>query len=67
MQWENLTATEFATAVKETQTCIFPMGVIEKHSEHLPLGTDFLNIHKIACLAAEKAGTFCSVSPILSI
>jgi creatinine amidohydrolase len=30
------------------------MGVIEKHSEHLPLGTDFLNGHRIACLAAEK-------------
>jgi creatinine amidohydrolase len=30
------------------------MGVIERHGEHLPLGTDFLNAHRIACLAAEK-------------
>jgi creatinine amidohydrolase len=30
------------------------MGVIERHSDHLPLGTDFLNAHRIACLAAEK-------------
>jgi creatinine amidohydrolase len=30
------------------------MGVLEKHSEHLPLGTDFLNGHRIACLAAEQ-------------
>ena len=34
--------------------CIIALGVVEKHSEHLPLGTDFLNGHKIACLAAER-------------
>ena len=54
MQWENLTATAFAEAVRETGVCVIAMGVLEKHSEHLPLGTDFLNAHKIACLAAER-------------
>ena len=54
MQWDNLTATEFAQAAQETGVCLLAMGVIEKHSEHLPLGTDFLNGHRIACLAAEK-------------
>lgn len=54
MQWENLTATAFAEAVRATGVCVMAMGVLEKHSEHLPLGTDFLNAHKIACLAAEK-------------
>ena len=54
MQWENLTAPDFATAVKETGLCVIALGVLERHSEHLPLGTDFLNGHKIACLAAEK-------------
>ena len=34
--------------------CIIAFGVVEEHSEHLPLGTDFLNGHKIACLAAER-------------
>jgi creatinine amidohydrolase len=54
MQWEELTATDFAAAVRETGVCVIAMGVIEKHSEHLPLGTDFLAAHKTACLAAEK-------------
>ena len=54
MRWEHLTSPEFAEAVRETQTCILPMGVIEKHSEHLPLGTDYLVVHHIACLAAER-------------
>ena len=54
MQWEELTAPDFASAVRETGVCVIAMGVIERHGEHLPLGTDYLNGHKIACLAAEK-------------
>ncbi len=54
MQWENLTATDFAAAVKETGVCVLSLGVLEKHSEHLPLGTDALVGHRLACLAAEK-------------
>ena len=53
MQWEQLTATEFAAAVRETGVCVIAMGVVEKHSEHLPLGTDYLFGHAIACRAAE--------------
>jgi creatinine amidohydrolase len=54
MQWEELTATDFATAVRETGVCVIALGVIEKHSEHLPLGTDYLAGHRVASLAAEK-------------
>ncbi|HEY8444625.1 MAG TPA: creatininase family protein [Bacilli bacterium] len=53
MNWENLTSPEFAKAVKETGVCIIAFGVVEKHGEHLPLGTDFLNGHKLATKAAE--------------
>jgi creatinine amidohydrolase len=54
MQWEHLTSDEFALAVKATGVCLLAMGVVEKHSTHLPLGTDYLSGHAIACLAAEK-------------
>jgi creatinine amidohydrolase len=54
MQWEELTARDFANAVRETGVCVIAMGVVEKHSEHLPLGTDYLTAHAVACLAAEK-------------
>ena len=54
MQWENLTSNEFAAAVRETGVCIIALGVVEKHSDHLPLGTDFLAGHALACLAAER-------------
>ncbi|MBC7237219.1 MAG: creatininase family protein [Chloroflexi bacterium] len=54
MRWEELTAPEFAEAVRSTATCILAMGVLERHSDHLPLGTDVINAHTIACLAAER-------------
>lgn len=53
MQWEQLTAPELQKAVHEMGLCILPVGSLEKHFEHLPLGTDGLNAHKICCLAAE--------------
>ena len=54
MRWEHLTAPEFARAVRQTGVCVVSMGVLEKHSDHLPLGTDVLNGHRIVCLAAER-------------
>lgn len=54
MQWENLTAPNFAAAVRETGVCVIAFGVLERHGDHLPLGTDFLNGHRLACLAAEQ-------------
>ena len=53
MQWENLTSPDLAAAARRTGVCVLAMGVLERHSEHLPLGTDYLNAHKIASLAAE--------------
>ena len=55
MRWEELTAPDFEKAVKETGgVCVLAAGCLEKHFDHLPLGTDFLNAQKISCLAAEK-------------
>ncbi len=54
MKWEELTSAKFAEAVKATGVCLVAMGVVEKHSDHLPLGTDFLNGHALATLAAQR-------------
>jgi len=54
MQWEEVTAPRFSEALRETNVCVVAFGVIERHSEHLPLGTDYLIGHHIACLAAEQ-------------
>ena len=40
--------------MREAGVCILPTGVVEPHSDHLPLGTDCFHSHKIASLAAKK-------------
>jgi len=54
MQWEQLTAPDFAKAVKDTGLCVLPVGCLEQHFDHLPLGTDGLNAHRICVLAARR-------------
>ncbi len=55
MQWENLTSLDFEKAAQECQGVgIIPVGVIEAHSSHLPLGMDMFACHWAACRAAEK-------------
>ncbi len=55
MLWEELTADEFAKAVVDCgRTCVVPMGVLERHGPHLPLGTDMINANYVAARAAER-------------
>lgn len=53
MNWEKLTSPEFEKAVKETKVCVIAFGVLERHGNHLPLGTDYLNGHKLCTKASE--------------
>jgi len=54
MQWEHLTVPQFARAVEECgRVCVVPVGVIEPHATHLPLGQDMLASHWLTCRAAE--------------
>lgn len=55
MLWENLREEEFKDAIKESGgVCIVPVGCLEKHGQHLPVGTDVIHITEIAKLATEK-------------
>ena len=43
MLWEELSAKSFPKYVKDSNgVCILPIGVLEKHGNHLPLGTDMI-------------------------
>ncbi len=54
-RYEELTAPDFVKAVgKSAKTCIIPIGVMEKHGPHLPLGTDLYLSREYALQAAEK-------------
>lgn len=55
VHWEELTADDFRTAIQQSHgTCLLPIGILEKHGPHLPLGTDLLNVRYTALHAAEQ-------------
>ncbi|RLE92166.1 MAG: hypothetical protein DRN04_11050 [Thermoprotei archaeon] len=56
MKWEELTSKDIGAVDKETTVVIVPIGSIEVHGPHLPLGTDTMIIYYIALKAAEKEG-----------
>ncbi len=55
VKWEELTSPDFVRAVaKSGGTCVIPLGIIEKHGPHLPLGTDLLDAREVSVRAALK-------------
>lgn len=53
-RWLHVTSEEFETLRKEAkETCIIPMGCMEKHGLHLPLGTDILQASYITYMASQ--------------
>lgn len=55
VHWEELTGPEFVDAIKRAQgTCVLPVGILEKHGPHMPIGSDLLNARYVALHAAEQ-------------
>ena len=52
---EELTSPQFVKAVELSGgVCVIPLGIIEKHGPHLPLGTDLFESREAAAAAAKK-------------
>ncbi len=55
VHWEELTAADFRDAITRAQgTCLLPIGIMEKHGPHLPLGNDLFNVRYVALNAAQQ-------------
>ena len=55
VQWEELTGPDFIQAIARAGgTCMLPIGILEKHGPHLPIGTDLLNVRKAAIDASQQ-------------
>lgn len=52
---EEMSPDEITEALKETDTVVIPVGTLEQHGPHLPVGTDALISIRIAGLVAEKS------------
>ncbi|MFZ5449196.1 MAG: creatininase family protein [Thermodesulfobacteriota bacterium] len=51
--WEDLTMPGFEALRQQTQTVILPVGSLEEHGPHLPLGTDTFHAMEVARRVAE--------------
>jgi creatinine amidohydrolase len=55
MRWEELTAKNFQAFVEKCGgVCVLPLGVVEKHGNHLPLGTDMITGRAVCEAATER-------------
>jgi creatinine amidohydrolase len=55
VKWEELTAPDFVKAVSQSgKVCILPIGVVEKHGPHMPLGTDLIDIRATVLEAVKQ-------------
>lgn len=58
MRLDAITMAQFEEALGRTRTVIQPIGALEEHGPHLPLGTDTFQVSEVSRLAAERAGVF---------
>jgi creatinine amidohydrolase len=54
-RWDELTASDWAMAQeKAAYTCILPIGILEKHGPHVPLGSDLIQVREWSARAAKR-------------
>jgi creatinine amidohydrolase len=54
-RWDELTASEWPKALeKSSQTCILPIGILEKHGPHAPIGSDLIHVREWASRVTKK-------------
>jgi len=55
---EEMSMREFEQKIKKHKTVIIPVGSLEAHGPHLPLGTDTIEVYEIAKQVARSAAVF---------
>lgn len=54
-RWDELTASDWQkTLDSSNKTCILPIGILEKHGPHAPLGSDLIHVREWAARATKK-------------
>jgi creatinine amidohydrolase len=47
MRIEAMTMTEFQERLRTSRTVLIPVGSVEEHGQHLPLGTDTIHAFEV--------------------
>lgn len=54
-RWDELTASDWSKAVQQSDsTIILPVGILEKHGPHVPIGSDLIQVREWAVRATKK-------------
>src|SRR5262245_10488931 len=54
-RWDELTASAWPKAMERSaQTCILPIGILEKHGPHAPMGSDLIHVRELAARATKQ-------------
>ncbi len=54
-RWDELTASDWPKAMERSNaTCILPIGILEKHGAHAPLGSDLVKVRELAARATKQ-------------
>jgi creatinine amidohydrolase len=54
-RWDEITAADWDKALaKSNKTCILPIGILEKHGPHVPIGSDLIRVREYASRATQK-------------
>ncbi len=56
MRWEELTSAEIGALDRDRTVVILPVGSVEQHGNHLPLGTDTMLAQAVSLAAADANG-----------
>jgi creatinine amidohydrolase len=63
MRWEEMSVPEVDALDRDRTILILPVGSVEQHGRHLPLGTDTLLAHSVSLAAAERLAGCVAVLP----
>ncbi|WP_191059939.1 creatininase family protein [Geminicoccus harenae] len=63
MRLEELTAPDVAALDRDASVLVLPLGSVEQHGRHMPLGTDTILAHGLALAAAERSSGSVVVLP----
>jgi creatinine amidohydrolase len=54
-RWDELTASDWPKAMERSnQTIILPIGILEKHGPHAPMGSDIISVRELAARATRQ-------------
>lgn len=56
MRWEEMTSPEIDALDRDRAIALLPIGSVEQHGNHMPVGTDTMLAHAVCLAAAERFG-----------